>query len=386
MANINNLHTYGPAPVQTDSEGIVDGVLSCIVLQSDYNTRPYWSENSSEYVCRIKGPTRYLQDCGHVIGMELDAALNSFGLQVIQRMPHPSPGVNRRWVVTSINVDQVIAGEHSIVDIRCESQAEAVTLSAQVIQNEDETQWGVTWQSYTMRPQAFCSNQDSERVSLAEGENIPPEFNQLPTRYAHAEYINLFLNGVDKGVISASNGGQSIYWYRDNDGNGWYLNQPEILVAKKAMKETYALYHYPIFTCVEKYHAEWPNGIDISDRDKLDFPEIYDVGEGIDYIAHVEGGDQPIANKPREDCPITLAPPYDGPNAPPMGSWYFVKIDDSVQEDVKFDRNGNLISQTWTRTEKWQGMLDPDPNYYGSEMLDEERSNLSSARWYPGTL
>jgi len=105
MSNENKLHYYGPAPTYSDETGVIDGVLSALVLQSNENTRPAFDENSGNYHCQVKGPTRVLQNCSHVIGLEIDDALNSFGLPVIQRMPHPNPGPMKKWVVTSINVD-----------------------------------------------------------------------------------------------------------------------------------------------------------------------------------------------------------------------------------------------------------------------------------------
>jgi len=61
------------------------------------------------------------------------------------------------------------------------------------------------------------------------------------------------LNGTDKGIIKENANAVPVYWFRDNNGNGFYLNQPETFIAKKAMQDKQALYHYPIITVTETY-------------------------------------------------------------------------------------------------------------------------------------
>lgn len=380
MSNENKLHYYGPAPTYSDDSGIIDGVLSCIVLQSNENTRPAFDENSGTYHCQVKGPTRVLQNCSHVIGLEIDDALNSFGLPVIQRMPHPNPGPMKKWVVTSINVDQIIAGEHSMVTFYCDTQNQSETgqQSAKVVK-DDNDQWSLQWQSYTMKAVAFCSN-DGKNNDPIYADSAPRPFNQQPVFPANRENIDYFLNGTDKGIIKENANAVPVYWFRDNNGNGFYLNQPETFIAKKAMQDKQALYHYPIITVTETYQTIWPNGIALSARELVDFPVDEKVGYLIDYLVTDELGQPEIL--PREDCPITLANPY----SLAAGQWEWVKIDDSVNDTIKYNNDGYITAQTWTRTEKWQGMLSADPNYYGVIEINNDRSNLSAARWLPGIL
>lgn len=397
MANdINDLHYYGPAPTQTDGDGILDGVLDCIVLQSNYDQHPSFDENSGKYNLRVKGPTRYLQNCYHLVGMELDAGLNSFGLQVIQRMPHPSPGARGFWKITSVNVEQIIAGEHCILSLYCESSLDndggGSVISAAYVKRDDATTWSCSWQSYTVKPQAFASNWDlSNRVELGSENDGAIKFKDLPREYANREWIDMFINGSDKGVISSANDDlNSAYWYRDNDGNAWYLNQPETFIAKKALAEKMALYHYPIVTENERYSVVWPEGEALSTRVPIDFPnasnpdlpDFEPVGYKMDFIVE----ERPYG-KPNAACPFEVAPPFHWPGQPIYPSdWQWVLVDDGLQEDIRYNNDGYIMSQTWTRIRRWQGMVDPDHNFYGYTPINSERTNLSSARWTLGQL
>lgn len=210
--------------------------------------------------------------------------------------------------------------------------------------------WQLRWESYTVKPIAFCSNKEKSRHSLVDP-NI--DENSKLSGYASREDIDMFVNGTDKGKANGHR------WYRDNVGNGWYLNDAENLITNKVLEDKSALWHYPVLT-----HITVNNHFTTSLSSFLSAATKYEetLGEKIDYI--VGGQEHPSAP---DGCPYTFDQ-----------QWMWVKIGD----DMQHVKTKSMVS--FQRTETYMGVISADVNYYGDAEFDH--NNLSACRWVPGEL
>ena len=151
--------------------------------------------------------------------------------------------------------------------------------------------WNLRWESYTVKPAAFCSNKQHSDYSITDAsvtEDAPL------TGYASREHIDMFVNGNDKGVSKGHR------WYRDDQGQAWYMNDAENLIVNKMLEDKSALWHYPVLThtTVKNYNN---SNISAVLSNAVSYSET--LGEQIDYIV---GGSSSPAAAP-SGCPYTFS-------------------------------------------------------------------------------
>lgn len=255
--------------------------------------------------------------------------------------------------MTGAQVEETEAGDHALLTLICEARDNTLTPSGDVKDNPYADTWQLRWESYTLKPAAFCSNKPHYDYTITDP-NV--EQGQPLTGYASREHIDMFLNGNDKGVSKGHR------WYRDDRGEAWYLNDAENLVINKSLEDKSALWHYPVLThtTVEDHFVSNISAV-LSNNVKYNTT----IGDKIDYI--VGGSASPKAAP--DGCPYKF---------PTDTKWIWVKTGDDMQH-VK--TKGRISFQ---RTETFMGIISADVNYYGDVAFNH--NNLSACRWKPGEL
>lgn len=331
-----------------------DGVLR-VLIQQVSDGSPQYSVTASTYSAKFKGPYSVLKDANAMVDLRLSAALATLGITVSKEFNFPTPPTDTAWYVTGVNVEQLEAGDHAILTVNCEARNASLAPSGGVTYDPYQDTWQLRWESYTLKPCAFCSNEPHYDMSITdqsvnEGEPIPGN--------ASREHIDLFVNGNDKGVTRGHR------WYRDDSGQAWFLNDAENLIVNKMLEDKSALWHYPVLThtTVENHFVSNISSV-ISNR--VSYNTV--IGDKIDYIV---GGSANPKDKP-DGCP------YSFPSTP---KWIWVKTGDDMQHVKTKDKD--RIS--FARTETFMGVLSADINYYGDDAFNH--GNLSACRWIPGKL
>lgn len=136
------------------------------------------------------------------------------------------------------------------------------------------------------------------------------------------------------------------------------MNYHEQLVCNKVVKNTRALYHYPVLTHVTVTRKLFPDVSSvIGDHTRF----RYEVGTSVDYIV---GREEPELS----GCPFEFPTQY---------TW--VKQGD----DFTRDKETNPPAVKFTRTETYWGVISADENYYGHLEWDGDDHTLSASRWTP---
>lgn len=289
----------GPVPTNTN------GVLTCMVQQvSDQS--PYYDQDRGIYRAKFKGPYSKLKNCQNTGGKWLADALATFtGLSAVSRFSHPTPPAGYGWWVTGAQVEETEAGDHAILTLVCEARDNTPTPSGQLVNNPYHDTWQLRWEAYTLKPTAFCSNQQHYDYSFTDP---AVEEGHPLTGYASRDHIDMFLNCNDKGVAKGHR------WYADDQGSKWFMNDAENFITNKTLEDKSALWHYPVLThttvqeCyVDNLSAMLSNVVAYSTT----------IGEKIDYI--VGGSASPKAAP--DGCPYTFS------NDP---QWIWVKTGDDM--------------------------------------------------------
>ena len=382
-SRFNPINLYGPAAtyangtISPDGYGDIDvgGVLSCLVVQSNVDIVPTFTQSESsgevegEYSPQIKGPYRVLKDCEQCIGLELNAALATFGLPIDRKMAWPlGPAADDyQWVVRGVQVYQLEAGEHAVLTLRCRwtqidknsGQIDPQTALSSVDQLDS---WDLTWEPYTIRAVGFCAN---ARVSPRVKIDVPVQPGQSIQGLAEREFVDLWLdNETAKGVVNDHR------WVQANDGQGYFLNDAEELVVNHALGDRSALWHSPIL----KHSTVW-EGQSLS-KGMWSVPFTQPIGEYLDQILY----DQDRPALVPVGAPYEFGPAMETSSGPKY--WKWIKTNDSlVQTKTK---SGNLYKIRFERVEEFRGVIDAYVNYYGTKAFDH--NNLATCRWIPGEV
>lgn len=344
----NTIPYNGPA--STDANGVLTQIIQQVSDQS-----PYYNWDKGTYRPKFKGPYATLKECQNTGGKWLNEALATFGISCVSRFSHPTPPEGYGWWVAGARIEETEAGDHAILTLECEARSLSLLPGGQPESDPYQDTWQLRWEAYTVRPQAFCSNEPHSDYSMTDSRVQEDE--PLPGP-ASREHVDMFVNGSDKGVSKGHR------WYCDNQGTHWYMNDAESYVTTKALEDKSALWHYPVLmhTTVENHYVSDVSAM-LSNNVKYDVT----IGDKIDYIV---GGSANPSEAP-EGCPYTF------PSDP---KWVWVKTGDDMQHS-KSKKFGKV---TFQRTETFMGVISADVNYYGDVAFNH--NNLSACRWIPGAL
>ena len=328
-----------------------NGVLANLIQQVSDGS-PQYNQNSQTYTAKFKGPYKLLKNANRMVGKWLNDALATITTTTYNNFTFPVPPEGTVWFVIGTNLEQLEAGSHAILTITCEARDESLTVEDGSFDPYQDT-WQLRWESYTLKPAAFCSNKAHYDYSITDP--TVEEGKQL-SGYASREHIDIFLNGNDKGISKGHR------WYRDDTGQAWYLNDAENLVINKSLEDKSALWHYPVLTHTTVLN-HFEDNISAVLSNNVTYKEV--IGDKIDYIV---GGSANPKEAP-DGCPYSF---------PTDTKWIWVKTGDDMQH-VK--TKGKISFQ---RTETFMGVISADVNYYGDVAFN--RNNLSACRWKPGEL
>ena len=328
-----------------------NGVLSNLIQQVSDGS-PQYNENSQTYTAKFKGPYAILKNANTMVGKTLNNALSTLFINTYNNFTFPTPPEYTAWYVISTSVEQLDAGSHAILTVTCEARDESLMTEDGSFDPYQDT-WQLRWESYTLKPTAFCSNKVHKDYHIT---NPTAEEGKPLSGYASREHIDMFLNSNDKGVSKGHR------WYRDDVGEAWFLTDAENLVIDKALEDKSALWHYPVLTHTTVLN-HFEDNISAMLSNKVVYKDV--IGDKIDYIV---GGSAKPKDAP-DGCPYTF---------PTDPKWIWVKTGDDMQH-VK--TKGKISFQ---RTETFMGVISADINYYGDVKFDH--NNLSACRWKPGEL
>lgn len=329
-----------------------NGVLSGLIQQVSDGS-PSYNESSQTYTAKFKGPYSLLKNANEMVDKWLNDALATLPTNTYNNFAFPVPPEGTAWWVVGTSVEQLEAGSHAIITVTCEARDSNLSPVGGGVFDPYQDTWQLRWESYTLKPTAFCSNKPHSDYSftdpsVTEGAKL--------SGYASREHIDIFLNGNDKGIANGHR------WYRDDSGQAWYLNDPEDLIVDKSLQDKSALWHYPVLThtTVQNFFVSNISAV-ISANTKYDDT----IGDKIDYIV---GGTASPKEAP-DGCPYTF---------PTEPKWIWIKTGDDMHH-VKV--KGKISFQ---RVETYMGVISADINYYGDVAFDH--NNLSACRWKPGEL
>lgn len=338
---------YGPAA--TD----LSGALACWVEQPADNALQEDSSGNVHYARIFKGPyengKNLLNQIGHNSSMsEVEDALSS----IVNRIDPPACptkyGLSGQWKVDTVQIQELEAGAHCLLRVDFYNYVDTTDiLGGQKI--ETENLWNLSWQSYTVSPYAYCSNEehhDQKVTSQSYGASW-----MMPAMKSHIDKYFQRLDGNFEGGTEEA----PIKTYSDNGSTMRYMNPAECLIADKISIGKEPVFHFPVLT--HQTATQYPR----SNSGPIKYSE--EVGGEIDYT---------LSAVPA-DCPYTFKQ-IQGKD------WKWLKVGDDVQCQ-KTD-----AYEKFTRTETWWGALDWDPNFYGNAPFSHNYPNLISCRWEIGRL
>ena len=320
------------------------GVLSEWIVQPSDTSPHYDVDGGMSFTFVAKGPYVHGKDYNEWCGKPLNTVLANESLNFSENFQPPVPPADYVWVVKSTRVEELEAGDHCVLRVECEAELLGQITPGQDGWIEDPMQdnWSVRWQAYTLTPYAFCSNK------LHVDPPCPQTTDPTLSGYAMREHIMKFL---DDKKSKTENGHRA---YNDGTGQWRFLNDAEDLVCDKVVKNTNALYHYPVLVhqTVTTKPFDTVSGV-------IDDHTVYRsvIGLSVDY--EVTSEDAELSG-----CPFEFPERYT-----------FVKQGD----DITRQKSTNPPQVRFIRTQTYQGMLSADKNYYGHEDFDHD--NLSGCRW-----
>ena len=338
---------------QTDSKtASVDskGVLAECVAQPASQSPQHSTKNSTCEI-KLKGPYDALKDANNLVQKSLTEAVTALPASVYKNFDFPAPPALSKWWVTKTSLEQTEAGDHGILTITCESQPQDYDPgSSGGASDPYQDTWQLKWESYTVKPAGFCSNephQDRELTSMTGPEQL--------TGYADRQHVNYFTQaGKDNCGFAPV---IQHYWYRTQDGD-FVLNDAEQLVLKKTLQDKSALYHYPVLT-----HQTTENHVGTLSNV---------LSSNVKYTEHIGGDIDHLQPGLPAGCPYTFEK-ADGTN-----DWQWIKTGDDMRHVKKKEK----IS--FTRTETFIGVISADPNFYGNVSFNH--ADLENCRWMIGAL
>lgn len=324
------------------------GVLSNMVQQPS-DQSPSYSKDKLTCQLKFKGPYDKMKDINGIVGKPLSSAITDLPVNVSHNFDFPAAPANTKWWVTGTTLEQLEAGDHAIMTLTLDAKPNDYDpeQSGGAFDPYQDT-WQLRWESYTVKPAAFCKNEPHEDKPLTAQTG-----SQEITGYADRQHVYYFTQAGKDNCGFA--GQQQHYWYRTQDGD-FMLNDAEQYILKKTLTDTNALYHYPVLMhhTTKNYYSR-----DISSAISSNTKYGTTIGDDID---HVLTGNVPPG------CP------YDFPS----NTWTWIKTGD----DMTHVKTKEKIS--FQRTETFMGVISADPNYYGNEAFNH--SSLDTCRWKIGEV
>ena len=189
-------------------------------------------------------------------------------------------------------------------------------------QTDDSSEtWQLDWQPYSIRPYAFCKNDAVQ--------------DQEASKYTENKSETAWRKNIED-FFKSTKGNKKEWEYQNSTGSTLLkLNYAEQNIAKKVMLDRSCIWHYPLVTHVTVSR----NPVK---ADTLSFTNKYpetDLGKDLDRM---------ITSLP-DGCPYTFA----------ENDWKWLKVADNVTE------TRTKTETTFTRRQVYQGMKEPDINFYG---------------------
>ena len=317
---------------------IEPGTLSCYVKQNTITASS--TTYAEEYKCPTAPALNIIRN--FQIGENYAAAVGRLSPIEGQLTGEPPAPFNKKWVLADVHLQEVDAGQHSILRLEFEL----------VDTNKDTgvhlKDVSLSWKPKSVRLLAFCAN-DVNHIDRSPNQQDAPK-----DETCMSEHVNTYITSPDKMLLSASTGNVSLAYKRDGK-TICKLNPREAAIATKYNSGVeYAYYHTPVMTIVEESDL-------LSSNWESDCP-FDDIAEKIDTIA---------------DLPynaIKLKPPIWTDEA----AWTWMLVVDNVQcvfaDDLK-------KFHVWKRTRQYDGAIKIDLNLYGSEKKGE-----IDGRWIVGGM
>ena len=303
---------------------IEPGTLSCYVKQNTITASS--TTYAEEYKCPTAPALNIIRD--FEIGENYAAAVGRLSPIEGRLTGEPPAPVNKKWVLSDVHLQEVDAGQHSILRLEFEL---VDTSKDDGIHLKDVS---LSWKPKSVPLLAFCANDVNHIDRSPNQQDAPKEETCI------SEHVNTYITSSDKMLLSASTGNVSLAYKRDGK-TICKLNPREAAIATKYNSGVqYAYYHTPVMTVVEESNL-------LSTNWESDCP-FEDIAEKIDTIA---------------DLPYTaikLKPPIWTDEA----AWSWVLVLDNVQ-CVFADELKKI--HVWKRTRQYDGAIKIDPNLYGSE-------------------
>lgn len=250
-----------------------------------------------------------------------------------------------KWILDSASLEEQQAGENSLLRLQFALQED---------QTDDEKKWFVKnvdlqWKPYSMSIYGFCANEPDHTDKNV---NQPVEAGEM-NQTSISEHIKAYTSNPNRLQLSSDNFG----YFRDG-ASAYRLNVHETAIAKKInMGKEYVYYSTPVMTIVEETAI-------LSTNWKNDFPSDTNVAEEIDCIA----------NLPTDAIPL-VKPIW----AKTGKTWEWKNSQDQIQ--CVFTDNKNRDLHIWRRTRVYEGGIDIDKNFYGTD-----QPGTLSGRWQVATM
>lgn len=352
------IKNYGPAPTS-------NGVLDCFVQQPVPNSPSEDMNGVISYTEKWKGP--YSRGKGVLASVSTGDAISKLdiflGSNRISRIPRPTAYYRKYnddgsvatkigvWRIRAINVEELTAGDHCIIQVDCETVPEETTVTT-LTEDEFADTWSISWQSYSVTPYEFASGIVHGGTPLSpSGQGWTPDWSLPASRTMIERYKS-------SNPTTTYLAGQTVYVFTPNPKTPDHrltLSPAEGELMKKIASNRCATYHYPILT-----HQTACTGNDI----KLQFDKDL-------------GGELDVATGLPAECPYKFAKVKgDGGEM----DWIWLKIgDDMTQTKSK-------LGVRYERREMWAGYTDVDKNYYGSQPFSHDEKGIKNGRWYKNCL
>ena len=317
---------------------IEPGTLSCYVKQNTITASS--TTYAEEYKCPTAPALNIIRD--FEIGENYSSAVGRLSPIEGKLTNEPPAPLNKKWVLSDVHLQEVDAGQHSILRLEFEL---VDTFKADGIHLKDVS---LSWKPKSVKLLGFCANDVNHIDRSPNQEDAPKEETCI------SEHVNAYITSTNKMQLSASTGGVSLAYKRDGK-TICKLNPREAAIATKFNSGIeYAYYHTPVMTIVEESNL-------LSSNWESDCP-FDDIAKNIDTVAELPYN------------AITLQPPIWTDEA----AWTWMLVLDNVQcvfaDDLK-------KFHVWKRTRQYDGAIKIDPNLYGSEKVGE-----IDGRWIVGGM
>lgn len=172
------------------------------------------------------------------------------------------------WIVSSVEVKQIEAGEYSILVVTFTTIEQGVT-PGQGFVKQLEDSWQLQWQTYSVSPYRYCNNRDHIDYLVADDGTIDPSA-------ASQGHDCTIRQHIEKAITqNAQNSDQRATDWSDENST-YRLTESERAILAKVSAGVNPVFHYPVVVHVRSIQT-----------DLSAIPDGYgpDVDNGIDVIA-----------------------------------------------------------------------------------------------------